>query len=115
MNRRRQENQTRISPVVIFSLILAGAIGASGGITHVYFRNRQIQTAREIDMIERRIEKHQLDIRTVQMRSDQVLNLFAIRNTLKEVGTELVPIPSGVSENIAPIYQPAVATASTSL
>lgn len=115
MNRRRQENHTRISPVVIFSLILAGAIGAVGGVTYVYFRNCQIKVAREIDAVERRIEQHQLGIRTVQMRSDQILNLFSIRKTLDEVGTELVPIPAGVSEDVLPPNPPAVAASSASL
>lgn len=115
MNRRRQEPLSRISPIVIFSFILAGAIGASGGISYVYFRNKQIQTVREIDVIERRIEHHQLGIRTVQMRADQILNLFAIRTTLEEVGTELVAIPSGAAENVLPTEPTAVADATTSL
>ncbi|MFD2256839.1 hypothetical protein ACFSSA_09140 [Luteolibacter algae] len=115
MNRRRQDNHTRISPVVIFALILAGAIGAVGGITYVYFRNCQIETAREIDVIERRIEQHQLDIRTVQMRSDQILNLFAIRKTLEDLGTDMRPIPAGVSEDMLPNLPNAVASADTSL
>ena len=115
MNRRRQEPQTRISTIVIFSLILAGAIGAVGGISFVYFRNCQIQTAREIDKIEQRIDQHKLDIRTVQMRSDQILNLFAIRKTLDEVGTDLVPIPAGVTENIIPEAPQKTATAALSL
>lgn len=115
MNRHRQEAHTRISPVLIFSLILAGIIGAVGGVTFVYFRNCQIKVAREIDAAERRIEQHQVDIRTVQMRSDQILNLFAIRKTLEEVGTDLVPIPVGVSEDILPSEPSAVASASASL
>ncbi len=101
MNRLRQETQNqRISPFVIFAVILAMAIGAVGGVTHVIYRNCQIKTARDIDAVERRIEQHQLDVRTVQMRADQILNLFAIRKTLEEVGTDLVPIPVGVSEDI---------------
>ncbi len=115
MNRRRQETHSRISPVVIFALILAGAIGAIGGITYVYYRNCQIVAAREIDVIERRIERHQLEIRTIQMRSDQILNLFAIRDTLEEEGTSLVPIPAGVSENIIPIESAPVASVSSTL
>ena len=101
MNRRRQETQhQRISPFAIFSIILAMAIGTIGGVTHVVYRNCQIKTARDIDAVERRIEQYQLDIRTVEMRADQILNLFAIRKTLEEVGTDLVPIPVGVSEDI---------------
>jgi hypothetical protein len=36
MNRRRQETHNRrISPILIFSLILAAAFGAVGGVTYV--------------------------------------------------------------------------------
>lgn len=112
MNRRRKETHTKISPIVILSLILAMAIGAVGGVTYVYFRNCQIKVAREIDATERRIEQHQLGIRTVQMRSDQILNLFAIRKTLDDVGTDLVPIPLGVSEDVQPTKPPVVASTS---
>lgn len=116
MNRRRQEAHRRISRVLIFSLILAAGFGAVGGVTYVVYRNCQIQTAREIDAVERRIERHQLDIRTVQMRADQILNLFAIRKTLEEVGTDLVPIPIGVSEDVLPQDDVSeVASASASL
>lgn len=115
MNRRRQEIQTRISSFAIFCFILAGAIGAVGGVSHVYFRNCQIKALREIDVIERRIEQHQLDIRTVQMRQDQILNLFAMRKTLEELGTDLRPIPAGISERIEPVESTAVASAKTNL
>lgn len=115
MNRRRQESHPRISSFTIFSFILAGAIGAVGGISHVYFRNCQIKTAREIDVIERRVEQHQLAIRTVQMRKDQILNLFAMRKTLEDLGTDLRPIPAGVSEQISPAEPTAVASSRTSL
>lgn len=115
MNRRRQDTQTKISSMVIFSLIVAGAIGAVGGITHVYYRNCQIQTAREIDAVERRIERNQLEIRTVQMRKEQILNLFAMKKTLQELGTDLRPIPAGASENITPNKPTVVASSETSL
>jgi hypothetical protein len=113
MNRRRQETNQRISLAMILSVILAGAFGAIGGVTYVVYRNCQIKTAREIDVVERRIEQHQLDIRTVQMRADQILNLFAIRKNLEETGTDLVPIPIGVSEDvITPDDAPSATSAS---
>ncbi len=115
MNRRRQDSHPRISPVVIFSLILAGAIGAVGGVANVYYKNCQIKTAREIDAIEKRIDRHKLATRTIQMRSDQILNLFAIRTQLEEEGTDLVPIPAGVSENVSPVQPTAVASVEPSL
>lgn len=115
MNRRRQDSHARISPVVIFALILAGAIGAVGGVANVYYKNCQIKTAREIDAIEKRIDRHQLATRTIQMRSDQILNLYSIRTELKEKGTDLVQIPAGVSEDILPDEPVAVASVEPSL
>ncbi len=115
MNRRRQDAHARISSVVIFALILAGAIGTVGGVTNVYYKNCQIKTAREIDAIEKRIDRHKLATRTIQMRSDQILNLFSIRTQLKEEGTSLVSIPAGVSEDISPVAPTAVASVQPSL
>jgi len=113
--RRRQDTHVRISPVVIFALILGGAIGAVGGIANVYYKNCQIKTAREIDAIEKRIDRHQLATRTIQMRSDQILNLYAIRTQLEEEGTDLVTIPAGVAEDILPVGPTAVASVQPSL
>jgi hypothetical protein len=115
MNRRRQETESRISSFAIFCLVLALAIGAVGGVLRVYYRNCQIKALRDIDVVERRIEKYQLDIRTVQMRQDQILNLFAMRKTLEDLGTDLRPIPAGVSENILPSEPTAVASSNTNL
>ncbi|MBC7979818.1 MAG: hypothetical protein H7Y36_04575 [Armatimonadetes bacterium] len=115
MNRRRQTTHSKISPVVIVALILAGAIGAVGGVINVYYKNCQIHTSREIDAIERRIEEHHLNIRTVQMRSDQILNLFVIRKQLEDLGTDLRPIPPGISEDISGHPPSAVASLETKL
>ncbi len=115
MNKRRQNNQTKVSGMVIFSLIVGGAISAVGGVAHVYFRNCQIQTAREIDAVERKIERHELETRTIEMRKEQIMNLFAMKKTLEELGTDLKPIHAGVSENVIPKEPTAVASSETSL
>jgi hypothetical protein len=115
MNRHRYEVNLNISKVVNFALIVAGMMSALGGISYVYFRNAQIQTAREIDAVEKRTEQHLFDIRTAEMRADQILNLFVIRKTLQEVGTDLVPIPAGVTEEVTPKQAPSLANASASL
>jgi hypothetical protein len=115
MNRRRQESESRISPFAIFCLLLALAISAVGGVMKVYYRNCQIKAMRDIDVVERRIEKHQLDIRTIQMRQDQILNLFAMRKTLEDLGTDLRPIPAGISERILPSEPDSVASSNTNL
>lgn len=98
MNRRRQESRTPIS--VFFSLFLAAAIAAAGGVLHAYYKNRQIQVSREIDAIDRRVEQARLDIRTTEMRMDQLLNRFVIRKQIEANGTALRPIPIGVIEEI---------------
>jgi hypothetical protein len=115
MNRRRQETENRISAFAIFSLVLALAISAVGGVLCVYYRNCQIKAMREIDVVERRIEKHHLDIRTIQMRQDQILNLFAMRKTLEDLGTDLRPIPAGVTETVLPTAPNPIAASNNNL
>ena len=101
MNRRKSE--TRHPASVFFAIILGVSIAAAGGVLHAYYKNRQIQVAREIDAIERRIEQYQLDIRTTQYRTDQLLNRFAMRERLNENSSPLRPIPMGVIEEVDPV------------
>ena len=110
MNRRRNENRTPAS--VIFALLLA----AGGGVLYAYYKNRQIQTAREIDAIDRRVEQYRYDIRTTSMRMDELLNRFAIREQLEESGSTLRPISMSVVEEIDPakLQRRSVASAATS-
>lgn len=98
MNRRRDETKTPVS--VFIALILATTTVAGGGVLYAYYKNRQIQTVREIDAIERRIEHCRLDIRTTEMRMDQLLNRFVIRKQLEENGSQLRPIPLAAVEEI---------------
>jgi hypothetical protein len=105
MNRRRNENRTPMS--VFIALFLAAGIAAAGGVLHAFYKNRQVQLTREIDAIDRRIEQYHLDIRTVQMRSDQLLNRFVIRKQIQANGSALRPIPlSAVEEIDAPASIP---------
>jgi hypothetical protein len=100
MNRRR--NETKSSGFPIFALLVGAAIVAAGGVLHVYYKNSQIQTTREIDAIERRVEQYRFDIRTTEMRMDEQLNRFAIRKQLEENGSTLRPISVAVVEEIDP-------------
>lgn len=112
MNRyRRTKKSQKLSIIGVISLVLGLGLGGFGGFIYVFFRNEQIRTAREIDLTEQRIQQHLLDIRTMEMRSDQILNLFAIRTTLKEAGSTLKPIPMGVTEEIRPYTAPATIAA----
>ncbi len=98
MNRRRTETRTPAS--TFFALFLAAAIVTVGGVLHAYYKNRQVQISREIDAIDRRVEQCRLDIRTTEMRMDQLLNRFVIRKQIEENGSSLRPIPLGVVEEI---------------
>jgi hypothetical protein len=98
MNRRRTETRTPAS--TFFALFLAAAIAASGGVLHAFYKNRQVQVSREIDAIERHVEQCRLDIRTTEMRMDQLLNRFVIRKQIEENGSALRPIPVGVVEEV---------------
>jgi predicted nucleic acid-binding protein len=98
MNRRRQESRTPVS--VFLSLFLAAAIVTVGGVLHAFYKNRQVQVSREIDAIDRRVEQYRLDIRTTEMRMDQLLNRFVIRKQIEANGSALRPIPIGVVEKI---------------
>ena len=100
MNRRR--NEPRTSGFPIFALLIGAAIMAAGGVLHVYYKNSQIQITREIDAIERRVEQYRLDIRTTEMRMDQLLNRFAIREQLEENRSSLRPISVAMVEEIDP-------------
>jgi hypothetical protein len=100
MNRRR--NESRSSGFPIFALLFGAAIIAAGGVLHSFYKNSQIKITREIDAIERRIEHDRLDIRTTEMRMDQLLNRFVIRKQLEENGSTMRPISLAVVEEIDP-------------
>lgn len=87
---------------------------AAGGVLHGYYKNSQVKISREIDAIDRRIEQDRLDIRTTEMRMDQLLNRFVIRKQLQANGSAMRPIPLAAIEEIdlTPAARRAVAAAS---
>lgn len=98
MNRPR--NEKRPSSLVYYALFLAAIIAAGGGVLHAFYKNRQVQISRDIDAIVKQMDQQRLDIRTTEMRMDQLLNRFAIRKQMEENGSSLQPIPMGVVEEI---------------
>ena len=101
MNRKRHESRKEgIHPTTVIAICLAIGTATVGGVWQAWLKNRQIQVMREIDHIERLAGQHQLDIRTAQMRMDQLLNRFAIRQQLTEMGSSMKSIPMGVTEEI---------------
>ncbi len=98
MNRRR--NEARPPMLIYVAIFMAFAIIAVGGVRYVYFKNRQIQVSREIDATDRRSEKCRLDIRTTEMRMDELVSYFVIGKKIKENHSTLRPITTGISEEI---------------
>jgi len=113
MNRRRKEVRTPASAFI--TLIVAAAIVAGGGVLHAFYKNRQIQVSREIDAIDRRVEQYRLDIRTTEMRMDQLLNRFVIRKQIEANGSSLRPIPMNAIESINAATRNRHSVASTAL
>ena len=107
----RLKSATRTPPSIFVALLLGFVIAAWGGVQHAMHKNRQVKIKREIETIERRIEQYKLDIRTIQMRSETVLNRFAIRKQLEDTGSVLRAIPSGMAEEVNPAPPAAVASA----
>jgi hypothetical protein len=100
MNRRR--NQAKTSAVTYCAVIL-GLIGvAFFGTRYAYFKNCQLVINRQIDAADHRTEKCRLDIRTTQMRMDELVSYFVIDRKIKENHSLLRPIPTGVVENVDP-------------
>lgn len=100
MNRRR--NEVRTSGFPIFALLLGAAIIAAGGVLHGFYKNSQIKISREIDAIDRHVEHCRLEIRTTEMRMDQLLNRFVIRKQLEDNGSTMRPIAVTAIEEIDP-------------
>lgn len=109
MNRLKSAPRTAVSTYLI--LVVSFVIIAFGGIRHAMLKNRQVQVCREIDASEHRTEEHQLDIRTIRMRSETLLDRFAIRDRLDEAGSQMRPIPIGLAEEVKPSAQQPTAIA----
>jgi hypothetical protein len=101
MNNRRRDTP-RSSSVPLIAILLGAGIAAAGGVLHAYYKNLQVSLSREIDGAERRIEQRRLEIRTSEMRMDQLLNRFVIRQQLEENGSALRPITQQAIEDVTP-------------
>ena len=93
MNRSRQVK--RIHPLLLLVAFIALAIATTGIVLHVTYRNKQIQTAREIEATEKRIASLvQDDIPGVQAEIDRQLARYDLREKLQRNGSDLIATPS---------------------
>lgn len=111
MNRRR--NQPTLSRFTILVLLAGAVITAFGAILFACYKNRQVQLAREIEDVEQQIAAHEDEIRTVQMRMDQLLNRYVMRDQLRELGSTMRAIPPGAVEVVADPANPPPHTMAT--
>ena len=105
MNRRRTEHRGLGMGSMVL-LITAALVMAGAGVFHAYIKNRQIHVQREIDATERRIDGHELQIRTLQMQLDEELNYALIWDRLRNIGSVLRSISETTVVEIDPL-QPA--------
>ncbi len=55
-------------------------------------KNKQVRLVRAIEKAKDRIAQHEMDIRTEQMRVDQMMDRYMIRERLREMGSVLQPV-----------------------
>jgi len=94
-------NSPRSSPFLLLMALAALGLATSGVITHVTYRNKQIQTAREIEATEKRIASLvQDDIPSVQAEIDRQLARYDLREKLHRNGSTLISTPTNRIEVI---------------
>lgn len=74
-------------------LVMAAVVVTAAGVFHAYVKNRQIHVKREVEKAEQRISQHEFEIETLQMRLDDELNRYLINGRLREIASDLRPIP----------------------
>lgn len=102
MNRRRPGPDRRSLIFPLAAVVLAALVATTGGAMHAINRNGQIQLQREIARVEKRIAEHKRDIQLIEVRRERLLDRYEIRETLRTMDSELVPVRHGVVETIRP-------------
>jgi hypothetical protein len=90
------ERRTEYFSLVV--VIMAIALGATGGLLYVHYKNRQYLVDRRIERVENRIQKHRDEIRTMRMDIERMLNCFVVSQELERRGSDLQPIEPEVVE-----------------
>ena len=92
-------------------IFIAIAFACAGAVNFVIYRNKQIQTAREIESTEKRIASLMQDeIPSLQAEIERQLIRYDIREKLRQNGSDLISTPS---EHLEVINQADTSSAST--
>ena len=99
MNKHKKQYQgLRIPEIIILSV--AGLILMTAGVGHAWLKNSQVMVVREMDSTQRRIQDQEGVINSLQVKIDKKLNIYQLRDDLKQAGSELVLVPVSAIEKI---------------
>jgi hypothetical protein len=88
MNAKKTKKKNfSISELVLLGL--AAVILAAGGIMHVYASNKQIDTARKIDAVEKEIGEFYADVNMTNVKIDRSLDRYLMKEDLLARGSAL--------------------------
>lgn len=88
MNARKTTKKNfSISELVLLGV--AAVIMAAGGIMHVYASNKEIETVRKIDAVQKEIDEYYADVNMINVRIDRNLDRYIMKEDLLARGSEL--------------------------
>ena len=76
-----------ISELVLLGM--AAVIMAAGGIMHVYASNKEIETVRKIDAVQKDIDEYYADVNMINVRIDRNLDRYLMKEDLTARGSTL--------------------------
>jgi hypothetical protein len=85
--KKTKKKNFSISELVLLGL--AAVILAAGGIMHVYASNKQIDTARKIDAVEKEIGEFYADVNMTNVKIDRSLDRYLMKEDLLARGSAL--------------------------
>ena len=98
---RRKTTRTSLGMGTVILLVASMVVMGGAGVFHAYVKNRQINVAREIQVVEERISQHKLDITNLEVRLDDQLNPILINDRLADMSSDLRRIPPSVVKEIS--------------
>jgi len=101
MNKHRNKDR-RFSIVEMVLLGFAAPALMGGGFIHAWLKNSQVEVVKDIRKTELRISDHEGSINNLQVKIEQKLNIYQIRDDLARAGSQLVIAPASAVKKIHP-------------
>jgi len=77
----------------IVILSVAAVILMTAGVGHAWLKNSQVESVREMDRTQRRINDQEDMINSLQVKIDKKLNIYQLRDNLEKADSQLVMLP----------------------